>query len=77
MADLAHALLHKGLGTMTSHRSACAACHRSPVPGELLHELESGRPVCSLCLSGRTPVASHMVHAAEKRLVVVPMARAA
>lgn len=75
--ELANALLHKGIGVMTAHRSSCAACHRSPLPGELVHEVESGRAVCSLCLGERTPVASHMVHAAEKRLVVAPMARAA
>jgi hypothetical protein len=75
--DLANALLRKGVGELTAHRASCAACHRSPLPGEQVHEMESGRSLCSLCLGGRTPVSSCMVHAAEKRLVVVPMARAA
>ena len=75
--ELANALLHKGIGAMTAHRASCAACHRSPLPGELIHEVESGRALCSLCLGERTPVSSHMVHAAAKRLVVAPMPRAA
>jgi hypothetical protein len=75
--ELAHALLRKGVGEMTTHRSACAACHRSPLPGELVHEVESGRALCALCIGERTPVASHMVHASTKRLVVGKMARAA
>ena len=76
-SDLANALLRKGVGDLASHRAPCSACRRSPLPGELVHELESGRSLCALCLGGRTPVSSRMVTATEKRLVVVPVARAA
>ena len=50
-----------------------------PLTGELMHELESGREVCSLCLAksgGRDgePVRSERVHATDKPLAVVPRA---
>jgi hypothetical protein len=57
----------------------CSGCQRHPLAGELLHELESHRVVCQLCLvrlpeSKRATVASERVHAADKRLAVVARA---
>jgi hypothetical protein len=77
--DLASMLLRKSLSSMASRDSTCGACRRTPLPGERLHELDSGRVVCDLCLSEipeekRRPVRSERVHASERRLAVVPKA---
>jgi hypothetical protein len=60
-------------------RTRCSACNRVPLAGELMHELESHRVVCHLCLvelpeSKRATVASQRVHASERPLAVVPRA---
>ena len=78
-SDLASLLLRKGVGSMISDRPLCSKCNRTPLPGELLHELESGRDVCSLCLrelpaTEQNPVRSERVHASERHLVAVPRA---
>jgi hypothetical protein len=78
-SDLARILLRKGVGSMTSDRTKCSKCRRTPLPGELLHVLETGRSVCSLCLrelpaTEQNPVRSERVHASERRLAVVPRA---
>ncbi len=57
----------------------CSCCDRVPLPGELMHELESRRVVCQLCLgtlpeSKRTTIASQRVPASERPLAVVPRA---
>jgi hypothetical protein len=50
-----------------------------PLAGELMHELESHRVVCQLCLvrlpeSKRATIASQRVHVSERPLAVVPRA---
>jgi hypothetical protein len=57
----------------------CSSCNRVPLAGELMHELESHRVVCQLCLgelpeSKRATIASQRVHASERPLPVVPRA---
>jgi hypothetical protein len=78
-AELASALLRKGVGAMASDRPRCSSCRRTPVPGELLHLLESGRVLCSLCLAKlpedeRGAVRSERMHASERHIAVVPRA---
>lgn len=77
--EIASILLRNSLGALHSERSSCSRCRRVPLTGELMHELESGREVCSLCLSasgGRDgePVRSERVRATDKPLSVVPRA---
>jgi hypothetical protein len=72
-------LLRKGVGSMMSDRAVCWKCRRTPLPGELLHVLETGRVVCSLCLpklpaTEQSPIRSERVHASERHLAVVPRA---
>jgi len=60
-------------------RARCSSCSRHPLAGELLHELESHRVVCQLCLgempeAKRTTIGSERVHAAERPLAVVSRA---
>jgi hypothetical protein len=77
--EIASILLRNSLGALHTDRAACSGCHRTPLTGELMHELESGHAVCSLCLAkadGRDgePVRSERVRATDKPLSVVPRA---
>ena len=78
-ADLEAHLLRKSVGTMAGHRDRCAACSRTPLPGELLYVLESAAAVCALCratLSGsvRDSARTERVPAGERRLAVRTLA---
>ena len=79
MPDLAGILLRRSIGSLCSSQDACAECRRTPLAGERLHELDSGRMMCQLCFGAlpeerRVAVRSERVHAAERRLAVVPKA---
>jgi hypothetical protein len=59
--------------------SRCSTCDRVPLAGELMHELESHRVVCQLCLSElpeakRSTIASQRVHVSDRPLAVIPRA---
>jgi hypothetical protein len=60
--------------------SRCSSCERVPLAGELMHELESHRVVCELCLTRlpakkRATIGSARVHVSERPLaIVVPRA---
>jgi hypothetical protein len=77
--EIASILLRNSLDALHTDRSGCSRCRRLPLTGEIVHELESGRQVCSLCLDtagGRDgePVRSERVRATDKPLAVVPRA---
>ena len=79
MPDLAALLLRRSLDAQRSPRDCCAGCGRTPLAGERLHELDSGRLLCELCFRAlpeerRLAVRSRRVHASERRLAVVPRA---
>ena len=79
MPDLAGILLRRSVGSLDSGRSRCATCRRTPLVGERLHEMESGRVLCDLCRSElpedeRHPVRTERVHASERHLAVAPRA---
>ena len=79
MPDLASILLRKSVGTMRSDRPRCSGCRRSPLVGERLHEMDTGRVLCELCFVAlpedkRRAVRSEIVHASERQLLVVPRA---
>jgi hypothetical protein len=53
----------------------CSSCNRFPLPGELMHELESHRVVCQLCLAdlpepNRVTISCERVHASDRPLIV-------
>lgn len=78
-SELGAALLQKGVSSMAGHRLCCESCRRSPLPGELLHELDSGKPICELCLAAlpdaeRRTVRSDRVPASVRALAAVPRA---
>jgi hypothetical protein len=59
-----------------STSACCSSCNRVPLAGELVHELESHRLVCQLCLTRlpekkRATVGSARVHVSERPLAVV------
>jgi hypothetical protein len=50
-------------------------CERTPLAGERLHEMDTGRVLCDLCLAAlpeddRRAIRSERVHAGEVRLAV-------
>lgn len=76
--DLESILRLKARGR-NADRTRCSSCDRVPLAGELMHELESSRVVCELCLAQlperkRVTVASERVHVSERALAVVPRA---
>jgi hypothetical protein len=79
MPELASILVRSSIGTLPPSATACGGCHRTPLAGECLHELENGRTLCDLCFAGlpeehRVAVRTERVHASERRLAVVPSA---
>jgi hypothetical protein len=72
-------LLRRSLGSVAPRRERCTKCERTPLAGERLHEMDTGRVLCDLCLAAqpeddRRAVRSERVHASEQRLAVVPRA---
>ncbi len=79
MPDVAGILLRKSARTLDSDRSRCSTCRRTPLVGEQLHEMDTGRLLCELCVSqlpeeARQAVRSERVHASERHLRVAPRA---
>jgi hypothetical protein len=79
MPDLSSLLLRKSVGALANDRDRCGKCARTPLPGERLHEMETGRVLCELCRLAlpedkRHSVRSERVHASDRHLAVVPRA---
>ena len=79
MPDLSSLLLRKSVGVLASNRERCGKCDRTPLPGERMHEMDTGRVLCELCLLAlpeekRRAVRSQRVHASERHLRVAPRA---
>jgi hypothetical protein len=49
MPDLDAMLVRSSIGALSFGGARCARCERTPLPGERLHELDSGRTLCELC----------------------------
>ena len=76
MPDLASILVRSSIGALPPSGAACADCHRTPLAGERMHELNDGRTVCDLCFAdlpeeSRVAVRTERVHVSERRLAVV------
>ena len=79
MPELAAMLVRSSIGTLAQADASCGECRRTPLAGERMHELDSGRMLCELCFAGlpaerRQAVRTERVHASERRLAVVPRA---
>jgi len=79
MPDLGSMLLRRSLHRLGGGGSSCSSCLRTPLAGERLHELDSGRLLCDLCFGAlpdehRLAVRSERVGASERPLAVVPRA---
>jgi hypothetical protein len=77
--ELASLILRRSLHALAHDRSSCSRCHRTPVPGELMHVFESDTALCSLCLARlpeaeRSPLHSERVHVTDRRLAIVSRA---
>jgi hypothetical protein len=76
MPDLDAMLLRSSLGSLESSGASCNQCERTPLAGEQMHELDSGRLLCELCFGAlpehhRVAVRSERVRVGELRLAVV------
>jgi hypothetical protein len=79
MPDLAALLMRRSIGSLRPAGESCRKCQRTPLAGESLHELDSGRLLCDLCFAAlpeerRRAVRSERVHVGERRIAVVPRA---
>ena len=68
-------MMRRSLRSLSAAGDRCAGCRRTPLAGERLHELASGRLLCELCFAAlpedrRRAVRSERVHASERRLSV-------
>jgi hypothetical protein len=76
MPDLDAMLLHSSLGALESNGARCGRCERTPLAGERLHEVDSGRVLCELCFldlpeDDRIAVRVERVRVSDRRLAVV------
>jgi len=67
------------MGSLGSGRTCCSGCRRIPLVGERLHEMDTGRMLCDLCVSQlpedkRVLVRTERVHACDRHLTVAPRA---
>jgi hypothetical protein len=74
--DLHETLLRNSVASVEADREGCSKCERIPLSGELMHDLEDGRHLCSLCLKSvpeaqREALRSERVHVLPRRLAVV------
>jgi hypothetical protein len=79
MPDLAAMLLRRSVGSLSPSGVSCSTCERTPLAGERMHEMDTGRILCDLCVSAlpedeRTAVAVQRVHASERQLRIAPRA---
>jgi hypothetical protein len=79
MPELAAMLVRSSIGTLAQADASCGECRRTPLAGERIHELDSGRMLCELCFADlpdgrRQAVRTERVHASERRLAVVTRA---
>jgi hypothetical protein len=74
--DLHETLLRNSVASVRPGHDGCTGCRRIPLSGELMHDLEDGRHLCSLCLksvpqSQREASRSERVHVLARPLSVV------
>jgi hypothetical protein len=79
MPDLAALMMRRSIGSLGPSRDTCQKCRRTPLAGEMLHELDTGRLMCELCYAAlpegrRRAVRSERVHVGEHGLAVAPKA---
>jgi len=79
MPDLAALIMRRSIGSLRPSRDICQKCRRTPLAGETLHELDTGRLMCELCYAAlpegrRRAVRSERVHVGEHGLEVTPQA---
>jgi hypothetical protein len=79
MPDLDALLLRSSIGSLGPSGTSCDDCKRTPLAGERLHELGSGRVLCELCFLGlpeddQVAVRCERVRVDERQLAVVSKA---
>jgi hypothetical protein len=79
MPDLGSLIVRKSVDSLASNQVRCAGCQRTPLAGERMHEMDSGRKLCDLCLGAlpekkRRTIRSERVRAGDRHIVVGPRA---
>jgi hypothetical protein len=79
MPDLASMLIRSWIEALPPSTVRCGRCRRTPLAGEIVHQLDGGHLLCELCFAKLPPerrlsVHSERVHASERRLAVVTKA---
>ena len=79
MPDLDAMLVRSSIGALAFGGARCGRCERTPLQGERLHELDSGRTLCELCFldlpeDDRIAVRVERVRLGERQLAVVSKA---
>lgn len=70
-ADLERHLLRKTVGRLTSDRTHCQDCGRTPLVGERIHHLPDGGFACELCKPGHVgELRAEVVSGTERGLTV-------
>jgi hypothetical protein len=74
--EIASILMRNSLGRLQCDEPQCSRCRRSPLVGELMYLMGSGKRVCSLCVARLVshegePVSAERVRSTERPLAVV------
>ena len=74
--EIASILMRNSLSRLQSDGPQCSRCRRSPLVGELMHVMRSGRRLCSLCVARSAsregdPVSVERVRSGERPLAIV------
>ena len=77
--DIASILVRNSVGRLQNDEPQCSRCRRTPLVGELIHTLSSGRRACSLCVARAVavegePVDVERVRSGERPLAVAKRA---
>jgi hypothetical protein len=79
MPDISPLLIRSCVAATAPVAERCGHCRRTPLAGERLHRLDTGRALCDLCFASlpeeqRQAVSSDRVGASERPLPVAPKA---
>jgi hypothetical protein len=74
--DMESILIRNSLGSIRHDEPRCSHCRRTPLVGELIHMLDSGKTVCSLCVGelperDGLPISCERVRSNDRPLAVV------
>ena len=74
--DMESILIRNSVSSVRADDPRCSHCNRTPLVGELLHVLDTGKKVCSLCVGevperDGQPISCERVRSNDRPLAVV------